>query len=85
LIAACADDRILAESDYNDINMSTSQTWDITKTIAEVKQLTLETTWSGKLEEERGVVRRLKENWERFCEGNHTPPSRQYKVNRIIP
>ena len=74
LIAACADDKILAESDYDNINMSTSQTWDIVKTIAKVKQLIIETTWQEKLEEERGVVHRLKQNWERFREGNHAPP-----------
>ncbi|KXN88839.1 Cut9-interacting protein scn1 [Leucoagaricus sp. SymC.cos] len=76
LIATCADDRILAESDYDSIDMSTSQTWDMVKTIAEIKEWKIETSWADDLEEkEWGVVHHLKRNWERFCAGNHTPPS----------
>jgi hypothetical protein len=78
LIAVCANDRILAESDYDDILMSTQQTWNIVKSIAEVKNWKVETTWVEDLEEKDwGVVHHLKRNWERFREGNHVPSRRK--------
>ncbi|KAJ3573544.1 hypothetical protein NP233_g2364 [Leucocoprinus birnbaumii] len=81
LIAACANDRILAESDCDDIQMSTAYTWTMVKDIAEIKEWTVEDSWSEELEEEKwGIVRHLKENWKRFREGNHIPPSQRKSV-----
>jgi ketol-acid reductoisomerase len=75
LIAACSPDRILAESDYNDIDMVTTQTWDMVKLIADVRGWPLETEWMDdpELEEkEWGVVRRLERNWNMFKAGKQT-------------
>jgi hypothetical protein len=75
LVAACADDRILAESDIDDVNHCTQRTWDIMLIIADVKGWAVEnewdTSWSDSIEAERtgatwGVVRRLKANWRTF-------------------
>lgn len=82
LIAQCSSERILAESDYNDINMCTSQTWAIIQIIAEVKGWQVETEWvdNNSLEEaEWGVVRRLERNWLRFKNGHHTPTRKKKK------
>ncbi|KIK70620.1 hypothetical protein GYMLUDRAFT_149638 [Collybiopsis luxurians FD-317 M1] len=74
LIQVCDPNRILAESDYNDINMCASQTWDIVQTIAQVKGWTVETEWNEEEDPSKfGVVRRLEENWLRFKAGNHRP------------
>ncbi|KAF5352739.1 hypothetical protein D9756_005914 [Leucocoprinus leucothites] len=84
LIASCANDRILAESDYDNIHMCTSQTWDIVKAIAEIKNWKIETNWLEDLEvEEWGVVHHLKRNWERFVHGNHAPPSARKSTRRL--
>lgn len=74
LIKACAPNRILAESDYNDIDMSMSQTWKIILTIAEEKQWEVEEEWLEDVPDESkwGVVRRLEENWRLFRAGNYT-------------
>lgn len=79
LIAACSANRILAESDYNDIDMCMPQTWDMIQIIAEVKGWPVETEWAeeGIDEEKWGVVRRLEKNWFRFKNGHH--PMRQKK------
>ncbi|KAF5388493.1 hypothetical protein D9757_004727 [Collybiopsis confluens] len=67
LIQLCDPHRILVESDYNDINMCTSQTWEMVQTVAQVKGWTVETDWDeGQEPSEFGVVRRLKDNWLRF-------------------
>ena len=74
LIAACSPDRLLVESDYNDIDMVTSQTWDMIKLIAEVRGWPVETEWldtEDLAEEEWGVVRRLERNWRRFRDRDH--------------
>ncbi|KAF9567772.1 TatD DNase family Scn1 [Agrocybe pediades] len=85
LIAACSPNRILAESDYNTVDMCTTQTWDMIKIIAEVKGWPVETEWveneDDLKEEERGVVRRLEKNWLRFKNGNH--PFKEKKNRRI--
>lgn len=85
LIAVCSPDRILAESDYNDIDQVTPQTWDIVKIIAEVRGWPLEMEWRDdpELEEKDwGVVRRLERNWNRFKAGNYfsTATKRNRKV-----
>ena len=75
LIAECSPNRLLVESDYNDIDMCTSQTWDMIRIIAEVKGWDIEIEWLDELEEDRwGVVRRLEQNWLRFKQGNHPMP-----------
>lgn len=84
LIAQCSSNRILAESDYNDIDMCTPQTWDIIKIIAEVKGWPVEEEWvdDDEIEESHwGVVRRLEKNWLRFKNGHHPlPPKKQPKI-----
>ena len=67
LLAACASNRILVESDYHDIDMCTEQTWIMLQTIADVKGWSIEDTWIDNLEKEKwGTVRKLEENWQRF-------------------
>lgn len=83
LIETCSPNRILVESDYNDINMVTSQTWDMVKIIADVRGWPLETEWIDSLEFEEkdwGAVRRLEENWNKFKAGNH--PVKPKKRNK---
>ncbi|KAI6161470.1 hypothetical protein EDD17DRAFT_1697901 [Pisolithus thermaeus] len=74
LIAACSSRRILVESDYHAIEECTKRTWDMVLTVAEVKGWSVETTWVDDDigEEEWGVVRHLKNNWDEFQLGNHT-------------
>jgi hypothetical protein len=73
LIATCSPDRILAESDYDDIDMVTPQTWDMVKLIADIRGWPVETEWMDlELEEQDwGIVRRLERNWNTFKAGNH--------------
>lgn len=74
LIAACSPRRILVESDYHAIEECTKRTWDMVLTVAEVKGWSVETAWvdDDTREEEWGVVRHLKNNWDEFQLGNHT-------------
>ena len=75
LIKECSANRLLAESDYDDIDMCTSQTWDMIRIIAEVKGWDIETEWLDELEEDKwGVVRRLERNWLGFKQGHHRMP-----------
>jgi len=75
LIATCPDNKILAESDYNNIRSLPFQTWSMLRTIAEVKGWTLEEDWLyGENDtdgEKWGTVRRLEENWKAFQRGGH--------------
>lgn len=75
LIAACAPDRILVESDYNTVDRCTEMTWDMVQTVAEVKGWRVEHSWDyGEDDGEAtwGVVKRLEENWKVFKKGGHT-------------
>jgi hypothetical protein len=75
LIAECSPNRLLVESDHDDIDMCTSQTWNMIRIIAEVKGWDIETEWVDELEEDKwGVVRRLEQNWLRFKQGHHPLP-----------
>ncbi|KAK2461422.1 hypothetical protein APHAL10511_005885 [Amanita phalloides] len=72
LIAACASDRILVESDYNNAEMTTAMTWEILLTVAEVKGWQVEKEWDQIPESDRvGAVKQLEENWRKFKRGNH--------------
>ncbi|KAF8634941.1 hypothetical protein AX15_000672 [Amanita polypyramis BW_CC] len=72
LIATCASDRILAESDYDNAEMTTQMTWEMLSIIAEVRGWQLEQDWVQDQEMGKvGVVRQLEANWKRFKEGNH--------------
>ncbi|PPQ79424.1 hypothetical protein CVT25_002694 [Psilocybe cyanescens] len=85
LIAQCSSDRILAESDYNDIDMCAPQTWDIIKIIAEVKGWPVEQEWVNDdeiKENDWGVVRRLEKNWLRFKNGHHQMPQKKKPKTR---
>jgi len=75
LIQGCTEDRLLAESDYNAIGHCTEQTWSIIKTISDLRNWPLESTWDSTepVEKDWGVVRRLERNWKRFLQGNHPP------------
>jgi len=87
LIAACSEDRILAESDYNDIDFVTSQTWDMVKLIAEIRDWPIETEWfnEDKLQDsEWGVVRRLERNWKVFKNGDHSVRENGRKKKKMI-
>lgn len=72
LIRACSSERLLVESDYNDVNMCMPKTWDMLQIVAEIKGWTLETDWQDALpEEDWGAVRKLEANWHAFKTGNH--------------
>ncbi|KAM6498682.1 TatD DNase family Scn1 [Amanita muscaria] len=79
LIAACAPDRILVESDYNNADMATQMTWEMLLIIAEVRGWPVEKDWDHHPDPKHiGAVRRLEENWTRFRRGNHPlEPSRK--------
>ncbi len=78
LIEACDPTRILVESDYNDVDMCTQQTWDMVLTVADVKGWTVETEWNGERDiTEWGAVRRLEDNWLRFKAGTHSAKNGQ--------
>ncbi|KIY73576.1 TatD DNase family Scn1, partial [Cylindrobasidium torrendii FP15055 ss-10] len=79
LIKACEDDRLLVESDYNDIDACTPKTWEMVQIIAETKGWALEQVWEEAVEEKNwGAVRKLERNWQRFAAGNHRgPPQKQ--------
>lgn len=80
LIAACSPTRILVESDYNDIQRCTSQTWEMLLTIAEVKGWSVEESWEDDPPADRsnwGTVRRLEENWKSFERGAHVPAQKK--------
>ncbi|KAF9486579.1 Metallo-dependent hydrolase [Pholiota conissans] len=89
LIAACSPDRLLVESDYNNIDMCTRQTWDMVKIIAEIRGWHIESKeWVGDAnsepEETWGVVRRLEKNWRRFRDGGHVVrQTRKEKKKRV--
>lgn len=71
LISATPADRILVESDYNDPAQLAKQTWQMVLTIAEVKGWSVEKDWTDEVpSEERGVVKRLEENWVAFSTVN---------------
>lgn len=75
LIAECSPNRLLVESDYDDIDMCTNKTWDMIRIVAEVRGWDIETEWVDDLEEDKwGVVRRLEQNWMRFKQGHHLTP-----------
>ncbi|KAF5368579.1 hypothetical protein D9758_002183 [Tetrapyrgos nigripes] len=72
LISACSPERILVESDFNNVDMCAERTWDMVQTVADVKGWRIETEWAEGLNEaDWGVVRRLEANWGRFRAGNH--------------
>ncbi|GLB35823.1 putative DNase family Scn1 [Lyophyllum shimeji] len=76
LIAACSPDRLLVESDYNNVDRCAEQTWDMIKTVADVRGWPLETEWIDGLEEKDwGTVRRLEKNWHAFKAGNMSTSS----------
>lgn len=77
LIATCAPDRLLVESDYNNVDMCTAQTWEMVKTVAEVKGWRLEDKWVEDSDEaEWGTVKKLEENWFSFKKGDHGQPTK---------
>lgn len=64
LIAICSPDRILVESDFNDVDKCSERTWDMIQSIAAVKGWHIEEEWMDNLEEtDWGAVRKLEENW----------------------
>jgi len=86
LISACAPDRILVESDFNDIAFVTERTVDMVRLISEIKGWPLEQVWEEDVEEEsKGAVRRLRDNWDRFRKGNHKAPvSKGRRAKRLL-
>jgi Tat protein secretion system quality control protein TatD with DNase activity len=75
LIEACAADRILVESDFNDVDYCTQRTWDMINIVAQVKGWTVEEEWDevGGEVDRWGVVRRLEANWKAFERGGSIP------------
>ena len=72
LIKECSPERLLVESDYNDVDLCTRQTWDMLRIVAETKGWPLEETWDEEVDiVSWGAVRKLEDNWRRFCAGNH--------------
>ncbi|OJT04445.1 Cut9-interacting protein scn1 [Trametes pubescens] len=72
LAAACAPDRLLVESDFPDVRGSAPYTWNMLRTVADVKGWRIEDAWDDSAPEaEWGAVRRLEENWKLFERGGH--------------
>ncbi|TFY54104.1 hypothetical protein EVG20_g9847 [Dentipellis fragilis] len=81
LIKVANPSRLLAESDQEKINELGQLTWDMIRTIAEVKGWCIEDRWdypdddADEIEEAHkpdwGVVKRLEVNWRRFVRGKH--------------
>ncbi|TFK95032.1 TatD DNase family Scn1 [Polyporus arcularius HHB13444] len=88
LIAACASDRILVESDFHDIRRSAPYTWHMLRTVAAVKGWAIEDHWDDAAPEDEaqwGAVRRLEENWKAFERGRHRPHAkRRQRRDRAI-
>lgn len=90
LIDSASPNRLLVESDYHDVQLSTPNTVSILQTIAEVKGWNVEEEWKETLiESEWGAVRKLEANWKAFVAGNHVRPvhipskNRRYKQDWI--
>jgi hypothetical protein len=66
LIKACADDRILVESDIHRIDQCTPRTWAILCRVAEVKGWDIEQQWNDDNGDGVGAVQRLERNWMAF-------------------
>ncbi|KAK0199014.1 TatD related DNase-domain-containing protein [Armillaria mellea] len=72
LIQACSPNRILIESDFNDVDMCTQRTWDMLLTVARTKGWPVEEVWVNEIDPAKwGAVRRLEENWRCFRAGDH--------------
>ncbi|OCH89561.1 TatD DNase family Scn1 [Obba rivulosa] len=88
LIATCSPNRILVESDFNDIRLSGPYTWDMLLTVAEVKGWRVEEVWdegtAGNDAAQWGAVRRLEENWNAFVRGNHEPVKKKRDRKRLV-
>jgi len=69
LIEAASPDRLLVETDWNDITHSTESLWEILMLIAEVKGWRVEETWEEEARGEPGAVRRIEQNWSSFRSG----------------
>lgn len=79
LIAVCSPNRLLVESDFNDIRGCAERTWEMVKIIADVKGWVVEDEWvEGDIpEEDWGVVRRLERSFQLYKQGQHTPPTKK--------
>ena len=74
LIAACPADRLLVEPDFHDIRYSAPYTWNMLRTVADVRGWHVEDAWDPDIPAaEWGAVRRLEENWKAFERGGHKP------------
>jgi hypothetical protein len=74
LIAVCSPDRILVESDIDDIDKCSERTWQMLQIVAQIKGWHIEDKWMEEIEEGQwGAVRKLEENWKTFKRGNHIP------------
>ncbi|KAF8586229.1 TatD DNase family Scn1 [Ramaria rubella] len=83
LIDGCDPNRILAESDYHDVNGSTERTWAMVRIIAEVKGWQVEQEWDTTVPKEHwGAVQKLEENWKVFSQGNHLERRRELDAKR---
>ncbi len=71
LIRTCSHNRILAESDYDQITGCAERTWDMMKIIADAKQWRVEEHWEEDSESSIGVVHQLSANWRAFQAGGH--------------
>ncbi|KAF9531935.1 TatD DNase family Scn1 [Crepidotus variabilis] len=83
LISRCSPDRLLVESDYNNIDMVTPQTWDMVQLVSEVRGWPVETEWKDEGDispGDFGVIRRLERNWKTFRDGNHPVKGKSSKV-----
>ncbi|KAJ6575405.1 TatD DNase family Scn1 [Mycena capillaripes] len=70
LIEACSPDRILIESDIDNIDRCTEGCIEMLNIVARVKGWPIEKEWADELDKaEWGVVRRLEANWKAFRDG----------------
>ncbi|KAK0208919.1 TatD related DNase-domain-containing protein [Desarmillaria ectypa] len=85
LIQACSPNRILVESDFNDVDMCTQRTWDMVLIVARTKGWLVEEVWVNEVDPEKwGTVRRLEENWRRFSAGDHQAPELSKKKKKKV-
>jgi hypothetical protein len=75
LVSACPDNRILAESDFGDVNYCAERTWDMVLILADIKGWQVEKDWDDSWADSDdqegvriawGVVTHLEANWKIF-------------------
>ena len=74
LIQACAPNRILVETDFNDAKYCAERTWEMLLIIARVKNWRVEESDEEVNSDSSipGAIRRIRDNYDAFVQGNHS-------------